>query len=288
MTGYWKPPEATSEAVIDGWYRTGDAAFRDQEGYVTIVDRLKDMIVTGGENVYSAEVEAVLSTDPAVLEVAVIGVPDPRWGEAVKAIVVPKPGAARDAEPILARLRGHLAGYKIPKSIDFADALPRTRSGKILKRVLRAPYRHPGSAWHPHARRRQDPPRRRLSAGRLHRVRAVPGRTRQGGLRDLRERNREANPHGVIGMAGTNPRPAQSTAPAKRSKRRVGRPSIAHDRRPQIVEAFAGCIRDHGLSGATMERVAERLGVSRTLIFHYFRNTDALVRAVVRHWWRST
>jgi len=84
-------------------------------------------------------------------------------------------------------------------------------------------------------------------------------------------------------MARTNPRPAQSTAPAKRSKRRVGRPSIAHDRRPQIVEAFADCIRDHGLSGATMDRVAERLGVSRALVFHYFRNTDSLVRATFRH-----
>jgi len=84
-------------------------------------------------------------------------------------------------------------------------------------------------------------------------------------------------------MARTNPGPAQRTTPAKRSKRRVGRPSIAHDRRPQIVEAFAGCIRDYGLAGATMERVAERLGVSRTLVFHYFRNTEALVRAVVRH-----
>jgi AcrR family transcriptional regulator len=84
-------------------------------------------------------------------------------------------------------------------------------------------------------------------------------------------------------MARTNPRPAQSTAPTKRSKRRVGRPSIAHDRRPQIVEAFAGCIRDYGLSGATMERIAERLGVSRSLVFHYFRNTAALLRAVVRH-----
>jgi acyl-CoA synthetase (AMP-forming)/AMP-acid ligase II len=146
MTEYWKLPEATAEAVVDGWYRTGDAAFRDQEGYITIVDRLKDMIVTGGENVYSAEVEAALSADPAVLEVAVIGVPDPKWGEAVKAIVVPKPGAARDAEPILARLRGQLAGYKIPKSIDFADALPRTPAGKILKRVLRAPY------WKGHGR----------------------------------------------------------------------------------------------------------------------------------------
>ena len=140
MTGYWKHPEATAEAVVGGWYRTGDAAFRDHQGYVTIVDRLKDMIVTGGENVYSAEVEAVLSTDPAGAEVVVIGVPDPKWGEAVKAIVVPKPGAARDAEPILARLRGRLAAYKIPKSIDFADALPRTPSGKLLKRVLRAPY----------------------------------------------------------------------------------------------------------------------------------------------------
>jgi acyl-CoA synthetase (AMP-forming)/AMP-acid ligase II len=98
------------------------------------------MIVSGGENIYTAEVEAVISTDSAVAEVAVIGVPDPKWGEAVKAIVVPKPGAERDALAILDRLRGCLAGYKIPKSIDFVDALPRNSSGKVLKSELRAPY----------------------------------------------------------------------------------------------------------------------------------------------------
>jgi acyl-CoA synthetase (AMP-forming)/AMP-acid ligase II len=140
MNGYWNLPEATAEAIVQGWYRTADAAFRDEEGYVTIVDRLKDMIVSGGENIYTAEVEAVISTDSAVAEVAVIGVPDQKWGEAVKAIVVPKPGAERDALAILDRLRGRLAGYKIPKSIDFVDALPRNPSGKILKSELRAPY----------------------------------------------------------------------------------------------------------------------------------------------------
>jgi long-chain acyl-CoA synthetase len=140
MNGYWNLPEATAEAMVQGWYRTADAAFRDDEGYVTIVDRLKDMIVSGGENIYTAEVEAVISTDSAVAEVAVIGVPDPKWGEAVKAIVVPKPGAERDALAILDRLRGRLAGYKIPKSIDFVDALPRNPSGKVLKSELRAPY----------------------------------------------------------------------------------------------------------------------------------------------------
>jgi acyl-CoA synthetase (AMP-forming)/AMP-acid ligase II len=140
MNGYWNLPDATAQAIVQGWYRTADVGFRDEEGYVTIVDRLKDMIVSGGENVYSAEVEAVISTDSAVAEVAVIGVPDPKWGEAVKAIVVPKQGAERDALAILERLRGRLAGYKIPKSIDFVDALLRNPSGKILKRELRAPY----------------------------------------------------------------------------------------------------------------------------------------------------
>ena len=140
MKGYWNLPDATADALVDGWYRTGDAAFRDDEGYVTIVDRLKDMVVTGGENVYTAEVEAALFLDPAVADVAVIGVPDPRWGEAVKGVVVPRPGGEKDAGAILARLRGRLASYKIPKSIDFVEALPRNASGKILKRELRAPY----------------------------------------------------------------------------------------------------------------------------------------------------
>jgi acyl-CoA synthetase (AMP-forming)/AMP-acid ligase II len=140
MTGYWHLPHATAEAIVDGWYQTGDAAFRDAEGFITIVDRMKDMIVTGGENVYSAEVEAALSSDPDVADCAVIGVPDEKWGEAVKGIVVVKPGAKRDGAAILARLRGKVAGYKIPKSIDFVDALPRNPSGKILKRELRKPY----------------------------------------------------------------------------------------------------------------------------------------------------
>jgi acyl-CoA synthetase (AMP-forming)/AMP-acid ligase II len=140
MKGYWNLPDATADALVDGWYRTGDAAFRDDEGYVTIVDRLKDMVVTGGENVCTAEVEAALFLDPAVADVAVIGVPDPRWGEAVKGVVVPRPGGEKDAGAILARLRGRLASYKIPKSIDFVEALPRNASGKILKRELRAPY----------------------------------------------------------------------------------------------------------------------------------------------------
>ncbi len=140
MKGYWKSPDATADAFVNGWYRTGDAAFRDADGYVTIVDRLKDMVVTGGENVYTAEVEAALAIDPEVADVAVIGVPDRKWGEAVKAIVVSKPGAGRDAGAILARLRGRLAGYKIPKSIDFVESLPRNASGKVLKGELRAPY----------------------------------------------------------------------------------------------------------------------------------------------------
>lgn len=140
MKGYWNLSGATAEAIVDGWYHTGDAGFRDRDGYITIVDRIKDMIVTGGENVYSAEVEAALSKDPDVAEAAVIGVPHPKWGEAVKAIVVPKTGSRGDANAILKRLRVRLAAYKIPKSIDFSTALPRNASGKVLKRVLREPF----------------------------------------------------------------------------------------------------------------------------------------------------
>ena len=140
VQGYWKDPEATARTIRDGWIHTGDAGYFDETGYLHIHDRVKEMIVSGGENVYPAEVENALAKDPAIADVAVIGVPDARWGEAVKAIVVLRPGADPDAAGIIARVREHIAGYKAPKSVDFIDSIPRNPSGKILRRDLRAPY----------------------------------------------------------------------------------------------------------------------------------------------------
>lgn len=137
MLGYWNKPEETANAVRNGWLYTGDAAYMDDQGYLFIVDRLKDMIVSGGENIYSAEVENVLSRHPAVALAAVIGVPHPQWGEAVHAVVVLKPGAQVDEAPLRQYCREFIAGYKCPKSIEFRDALPLSAAGKILKRQLR-------------------------------------------------------------------------------------------------------------------------------------------------------
>ena len=140
MKGYWNKPDATSTVIVDGWLRTGDAGYFDADGYLYIHDRVKDMIVSGGENMYPAEVENAIFGHPAVADVAVIGVPDDTWGEAVKAIVVRKPGASVTPAEIIAYARGRIAGYKLPKSVDFADALPRNPSGKVLRRELRQPY----------------------------------------------------------------------------------------------------------------------------------------------------
>ncbi len=140
MKGYWNRPEATAETIIDGWLLTGDAGYRDEAGYLYMHDRVKDMIVTGGENVYPAEVENAIFGCPGVADVAVIGVPSERWGEEVKAIVVPQPGAEPDPAAVLAWARERIAGFKIPKSVDFADALPRNASGKVLRRELRARF----------------------------------------------------------------------------------------------------------------------------------------------------
>ena len=140
MSGYWNKPEATAETIRDGWLRTGDAGYLDEDGYLYIHDRVKDMIVTGGENVYPAEVENALFGHPAVADVAVIGVPDERWGESVKAIVVLKPDSPVSAADLIAFARDKIAGYKLPKSVDFVDALPRNASGKVLRRELREPY----------------------------------------------------------------------------------------------------------------------------------------------------
>jgi long-chain acyl-CoA synthetase len=140
MAGYWNNAGATAAAITDGWFHTGDAGYVDADGYLYLHDRVKDMIVTGGENVYPAEVENALMTHPDVADVAVIGVPDERWGEAVKAIVVREATSAVTSEELIAYSRELLAGYKLPKSVDFADSLPRNPSGKLLKRELRAPY----------------------------------------------------------------------------------------------------------------------------------------------------
>ena len=140
MIGYWNLPDATAGSLKDGWMHTGDAATMDEDGYVYIQDRIKDMIITGGENVYPAQVESAIYGHPAVAEVAVIGVPDATWGEAVKACVVPKAGAEVDADDVIAWTRERLAGFKVPKSVDVIPLMPRNASGKILRRELRAPY----------------------------------------------------------------------------------------------------------------------------------------------------
>ena len=139
MAGYWNKPEQTEAALADGWYRSGDLAYMDEHGFVYLVDRAKDMIVTGGENVYSTEVEDVLYRHPAVLEAAVFGIPDARWGEAVYAAVVPR-APVTEAE-LLEHCRGAIAGYKLPKRIELrTEPLPKSGAGKVLKRELRAPF----------------------------------------------------------------------------------------------------------------------------------------------------
>ena len=140
MGGYWKLPEATQRAVQGDWFFTGDAGYLDAKGYLYIYDRVKDMIVSGGENIYPAEVESALFGHPAVADVAVIGVPDERWGETVKAVVVKKKDAEVTPAELIGWARERIAGYKLPKSVDFIDALPRNPTGKILKRELRKTY----------------------------------------------------------------------------------------------------------------------------------------------------
>ncbi|HWD06890.1 MAG TPA: long-chain-fatty-acid--CoA ligase [Amycolatopsis sp.] len=140
MAGYLGKPEATAETIVDGWVRTGDVGRLDDGGFLFLEDRVKDMIITGGENVYSPEVERVLAEFPGVAEVAVIGVPDERWGEQVKAIVVAQPETKVDEEKLVEFCRERLAHFKCPSSVDFLEALPRNATGKILKRTLREPY----------------------------------------------------------------------------------------------------------------------------------------------------
>jgi acyl-CoA synthetase (AMP-forming)/AMP-acid ligase II len=141
MMGYWNSPEATAATLVDGWVRTGDAGYMDEQGFVYICDRLKDMIITGGENVFSVEVEGALLAHPDVAEAAVIGVPDDTYGERVHAIVVPKPGRTIDVDALQAHCRKLIAGYKVPRSFEIRETpLPLSGAGKVLKAELRAPY----------------------------------------------------------------------------------------------------------------------------------------------------
>ncbi len=138
--GYWQDEAATARTIADGWLHTGDAGYFDEDGYLYIHDRIKEMIVSGAENIYPAEVENALFHHPDVADAAVIGVPDERWGEAVKAIVVAKPGRTPSPRDLIETARQHIAGYKLPKSVDFVSAIPRNAAGKILRRELRKPY----------------------------------------------------------------------------------------------------------------------------------------------------
>jgi acyl-CoA synthetase (AMP-forming)/AMP-acid ligase II len=140
MVEYWRKPDDTLANVVNGWLRTGDMGYYDDEGYIYIVDREKDMIISGGENVYPREVEEILYRHPAVLEAAVIGTPDPYWIEKVHAVVVTKKRASTTAEELIAFCKEHIAGYKAPKSVEFVDSLPKNPAGKILKRELREKY----------------------------------------------------------------------------------------------------------------------------------------------------
>lgn len=141
MQGYWKLPDQTASTLKNGWVYTGDGAYKDRDGFIFIVDRIKDMIVTGGENVFSAEVESAISTHPAVAEVAVIGIPAEQWGEAVHAIIVCKPGMSVTEDEIVAHCREKIANYKLPRSVSFrTEPLPLSGAGKVLKRDLRKPF----------------------------------------------------------------------------------------------------------------------------------------------------
>jgi fatty-acyl-CoA synthase len=140
LAGYWDNPEASAEALAEGWFHTGDGGRLDGEGHLTIADRKKDVIITGAENVSSIEVEDTVFSHPAVAEVAVIGVPDEKWGETVKALVVLAEGATATEAEIIAFCKKRLAGYKAPTSLEFRTAVPRTATGKVQKYKLRAPY----------------------------------------------------------------------------------------------------------------------------------------------------
>ena len=139
-SGYWEMPDETNAAFVDGWFSTGDLATLDEDGFVYIVDRKKDVIVSGGINVGSLEVEQVIAQHPGVAQVAVIGIPHDRWGEAVHAVVVRRPGTNTDEDEIITWCRDRLASFKKPQSVEFVDALPTNANGKLLKRELREPH----------------------------------------------------------------------------------------------------------------------------------------------------
>jgi long-chain acyl-CoA synthetase len=147
MMGYWNRPEETARAVVDGWMHTGDGGYMDEDGFVYVVDRIKDMIISGGENIYSTEVENAVAQYPGVLQCAVIGIPDERWGEAIHAVVVVNPDTLIDAAAIIAHCRERIAGYKCPRSVELrTEPLPMSGAGKVLKRELRRPF------WEAHER----------------------------------------------------------------------------------------------------------------------------------------
>jgi fatty-acyl-CoA synthase len=137
---YYKNQKAYQDAMRDGWFFTGDLGKVDEEGYLYLVDRKKDMICSGGVNIYPSDIEAILLSHPGILESAVIGVPDPKWGEAVKAVVVLREGQEVSEKDVVQYCRANLAGYQVPKSVEFVQSLPRNPSGKVLRKELRAPY----------------------------------------------------------------------------------------------------------------------------------------------------
>jgi acyl-CoA synthetase (AMP-forming)/AMP-acid ligase II len=140
MQSYFNLPEETRANLTDGWVHTGDAGYMDQEGYLYLKDRLKDMVVSGGENIYPVEVENAIAKHDAVADVAVIGIPDDKFGEALLAFVVLKPGSSLELDELVAFCRDRIAGYKIPRRLEIIEQLPRNPSGKILKKILREPY----------------------------------------------------------------------------------------------------------------------------------------------------
>lgn len=146
MVGYWGKPDETAAVLRDGWMHSGDGAYMDEEGFIFIVDRIKDMIVSGGENVYSAEVENAISKHPGVATCAVVGIPSRQWGESVHAVIVPKPNVEISTEELIAHCKGLIAGYKCPRSVEFRAALPLSGAGKVQKGLIRAPF------WEGHSR----------------------------------------------------------------------------------------------------------------------------------------
>jgi acyl-CoA synthetase (AMP-forming)/AMP-acid ligase II len=140
MLGYWKMPDKTADTIKDDWLHTGDMGTVDEDGYIYLVDRKNDMIITGGENVYPREVEDILLEHPAIMEVAVVGIPDEKWGEAVNAVVVLKEGMKATGEEIIKFTKSRLAGYKCPKSVDFRSALAKTAAGKIARSQIKKEY----------------------------------------------------------------------------------------------------------------------------------------------------